>query len=344
MATTSNYSIYYPSSTDNIAPLESHFSTLATSVDTALVNNKFKSVATASALAALTASSYSGFVVTVQDSGAQWFSNGTTWSLHNIPEVANNTARSALYVSPVVPSFGDTVFNISTGMAETYYTLYNVSTNPGGASTAGWYAVDAVASTVYVRDSTRRDAIFTAPVQGMTVFNNALGWNETYYELYNVSTNPGGATPAGWYPNTGNLPKLSYGTNATLTIGTSPTAPSPMIFSTAVTQSVATGITFNATTGVATIVTPGIYRIYGQTHWQGTAAGTRAFYIVKNGTVFLTNYQQPSSPGGWPIIYSGKLVAGDTINLAMSAATATTTYPGGTYWSTFSMDYMGPAQ
>lgn len=43
-----------------------------------------------------------------------------------------------------------------------------------------------------------RDAKFPAPVQGTTVWRNDLAAEETYYELYNVSTNPGGRTPAGW--------------------------------------------------------------------------------------------------------------------------------------------------
>lgn len=39
MANTTNYSIYYPVATDSVAPLHTAFSTLATSVDTALQNN-----------------------------------------------------------------------------------------------------------------------------------------------------------------------------------------------------------------------------------------------------------------------------------------------------------------
>lgn len=45
MATTTR-GIYYPTSSDNIAPLESHFSALAGSVDTALAKSKSGSTAT----------------------------------------------------------------------------------------------------------------------------------------------------------------------------------------------------------------------------------------------------------------------------------------------------------
>jgi hypothetical protein len=43
-----------------------------------------------------------------------------------------------------------------------------------------------------------RDAKFPSPVQGTTVWRNDLGALQTYYGLYNVSTNPGGRTAAGW--------------------------------------------------------------------------------------------------------------------------------------------------
>ena len=44
-----------------------------------------------------------------------------------------------------------------------------------------------------------RDAKFPAPVQGTTVWRNDIGALETYFGLYNVSTNPGGRSAAGWY-------------------------------------------------------------------------------------------------------------------------------------------------
>lgn len=50
-----------------------------------------------------------------------------------------------------------------------------------------------------VADATARDALFPSPVQGNAVFRNDLGAVETYYGLYNSSTNPGGRDTAGWY-------------------------------------------------------------------------------------------------------------------------------------------------
>ena len=48
-----------------------------------------------------------------------------------------------------------------------------------------------------------RDALLPSPVQGDAVFRNDLGYIERYYALYNVSTNPGGLSVAGWYRDFG---------------------------------------------------------------------------------------------------------------------------------------------
>lgn len=56
--------------------------------------------------------------------------------------------------------------------------------------------------------STVRDSFFPNPKQGITCIRTDKGWTETYYELYNSSTNPSGAAIAGWYPVAGNLPRI----------------------------------------------------------------------------------------------------------------------------------------
>lgn len=52
-----------------------------------------------------------------------------------------------------------------------------------------------------VANGTERDAKFMAPTQGLQVWRDDLGAVETYYGLYNASTNPGGRDSAGWYVN-----------------------------------------------------------------------------------------------------------------------------------------------
>jgi len=50
-----------------------------------------------------------------------------------------------------------------------------------------------------VANQNERDAKFMAPTQGLQVWRDDLGAVETYFGLYNASTNPGGRDTAGWY-------------------------------------------------------------------------------------------------------------------------------------------------
>lgn len=64
-----------------------------------------------------------------------------------------------------------------------------------------------------------RDAYFGTPAteaarlalqaRGATTLRTDKGWTERYFATYNASTNPQGATPAGWYPIDGALPTFS---------------------------------------------------------------------------------------------------------------------------------------
>lgn len=45
-----------------------------------------------------------------------------------------------------------------------------------------------------------RDTIYPAPAQGNNVYRTDKGYFEAYYGTYNASSNPGGRSPAGWYP------------------------------------------------------------------------------------------------------------------------------------------------
>jgi len=50
-----------------------------------------------------------------------------------------------------------------------------------------------------VANAAERDAKFMSPYQGLQVWRDDLGAVETYYGLYNVSSNPGGRDTASWY-------------------------------------------------------------------------------------------------------------------------------------------------
>lgn len=89
MATTSNYSIYYPVATDSVAPLHTAFSTLATSVDTALDTNLkplTDKVQNGSYIAATyadrpTTGVANGATMFVTDTKARYYFDGTAWVL-----------------------------------------------------------------------------------------------------------------------------------------------------------------------------------------------------------------------------------------------------------------------
>lgn len=198
MATTTPDGIYYPTSTTQIAPLETQFSTLATSVQTALTARKRMTVADPAALDALSEATYSGYVVNVTSNGTQWFSNGTKWLLANVPDVVSSAARDALYTGSVTVNQGDTVFRDDLGYNETYFALYNVSTNPGGKTTAGWYPPSGFVPSFPTVAA--RTAGMTTLAQGMQSYIRDSNTYWTYYAVYNASTNPGGAAVAGWYP------------------------------------------------------------------------------------------------------------------------------------------------
>jgi hypothetical protein len=63
------------------------------------------------------------------------------------------------------------------------------------------YAVDQ--SVMVFASAAERTTELAAPSQGMMSFLNDSGTSWQYYELYDVSTNPGGAKTAGWYPTSG---------------------------------------------------------------------------------------------------------------------------------------------
>lgn len=74
-----------------------------------------------------------------------------------------------------------------------------------------------------------RNAIYPTPVQGNAVFRTDKGYEERFYAEYSAGGNPGGATPAGWYPTSGAKPafyatasgiSLASGTEIELTTGT----------------------------------------------------------------------------------------------------------------------------
>ena len=136
---------------------------------------------------------------------------------------------------------------------------------------------------VIVADAAARDVLYPSPVQGNAVFRNDRGWAEQYYGLYNASTNPGGANPAGWYPVNGRLPKIVLQLTGGITIGTSlavPTGTPTAIYNDG----------FAAPSGwVVTAPLDGLYKV---TYSVTTGSGGSALVIgeIRRGSTTGTRY------------------------------------------------------
>lgn len=167
-------------------------------------------------------------------------------------------------------NYGSFLSNTGGGQAHNNLQPYQVVNYIIKAS-AGWTAGDSelatrlgvvetrttsllTAAPVAVASASARDALYPTPAQGQSVFRSDTGWVETYYGLYNASTNPGGATPAGWYPTSGNMPQAKLVRNtATASFGA------------------------NAWTSVTNL-----------TFWQTEIAGSGGVTIESNGTLKTT--------------------------------------------------------
>jgi hypothetical protein len=141
------------------------------------------------------------------------------------------------------------------------------------------YAVDQ--STMVFASSAARTAALAAPSQGMISFLNDSGTTWYYAELYNASTNPGGASTAGWYPMSGSAVFMGTCGSFTTTNGVGADAGAtgnlytenidPLGWHSAVT---------NTQRIIPTI--PGVYRIASNAIFASNASGGRSLSIYKN--------------------------------------------------------------
>lgn len=155
------------------------------------------------------------------------------------------------------------------------------------------YAVDQ--SVMKFATTAARTSALAAPSQGMMSWIDATGSLEVYYELYNASTNPGGAITAGWYPVSG--ASLFYGTaTRSTTAGTVYTVG-------------ASGFTYteyidpygwhSAATNTERIIptVAGLYRATAAVQHGALGAGTRRVQIFKNTTATTGLSGSAVSPG-----------------------------------------------
>jgi hypothetical protein len=134
--------------------------------------------------------------------------------------------------------------------------------------------------------SAARTTALAAPSQGMVSWLNDSGTAWKYFELYNASTNPGGALVAGWYPMPGSGIFAASATKST-TNSTTETLGSAGFAYTEITDTLNW---HNAVTNPDRI-TPtiaGLYRVTPTIQWTASGAGTsRRLSFSKTGTLYF---------------------------------------------------------
>ena len=136
-----------------------------------------------------------------------------------------------------------------------------------------------------VATQAERDAKFMSPTQGLQVWRDDLGAVETYFGLYNASTNPGGRDTAGWYTTnrSGGLVQVKPGTVTIASGSGSANALGTISFTTA------TSVTFDGF-----IAKPNtLYRVVIQ--HTGSTNNANFIRFVKNGSVNSAGYYGAST-------------------------------------------------
>jgi hypothetical protein len=116
----------------------------------------------------------------------------------NYDKIDANIASTKIQATkPSTANAGDLWWDSNTGTLYLYYV---------DANSAQWVAATSDPVNIgVVANQTERDAQYPTPGQGMRVYRTDLGVTQTYYGLYNVSTNPGGRDVAGWYDTEKNV-------------------------------------------------------------------------------------------------------------------------------------------
>jgi hypothetical protein len=141
------------------------------------------------------------------------------------------------------------------------------------------YAVDQ--SVMVFADFADRTARVPSPSQGMLAFRNDLGFMSQYRELYNASTNPGGANSAGWYPVAGQA--MFFGTaGRSTTNNTVQNVGAAAYLYTEIVDPLSWHSTSTNTDRITTNI-GGVYRVTASCQWAAGATGNRRLRLTKNG-------------------------------------------------------------
>lgn len=169
-----------------------------------------------------------------------------------------------------------------------------------------------------------RIILYPAAVQGNLILRPDKGWIESYYALYNSSTNPAGAIGgAGWYPIAGSLPAVrvarASGLNTSGTINTFV----GIAWDTDIYNPI--GTMHNTSSNNSRLIAPvsGYYNVWGKT--RVTTAGQATIVIAKNGTQIGDTTVAGIAAGSNPFLATSDLVylnSGDYVEVLVSSSVA----------------------
>jgi len=130
---------------------------------------------------------------------------------------------------------------------------------------------------------TLRNTLYPSPTQGTQVNRTDKGWVEQYFTLFNATTNPVGANPAGWYPVAGLKPYAEF----TASSGSAVWSESPLGTSVVPYAALSDQSGWHGDASNPTRIKPGIagrYRITVSFRFQNSGSPTERFAkIIPNG-------------------------------------------------------------
>ncbi|PRY70194.1 hypothetical protein B0I08_101322 [Glaciihabitans tibetensis] len=153
-------------------------------------------------------------------------------------------------------------------------------------------------------NAAQRDLIYPPPTtqvgeialqaRGASVWRSDKGWTERFYGLHDATLNPAGVgVGAGWYPESGRMPRAAQHRMST-NLQTIPVAVmTPVTFPTATRSFETTGpalnweTSYNDESGQFYFPVAGLYRVDVQINWAGTTETSRRLVQIYN----------PSTPG-----------------------------------------------
>jgi hypothetical protein len=197
---------------------------------------------------------------------------------------------------------------------------------------------DAARDTYFGKPTTEAERL-ALQIQGPVVVRTDKGWTEQYYATYNAATNPQGATPAGWYPVSGQLPigVLAGGSDQSIPNAVSAMTPPTTLLP------VQSLVNMTGQAAVLTAPIAGLYRATANITWLNNATGARLIYFRDQAGAVRFSY----SAGGYATAQGTtgttvylKLVAGNTLSpvLYQNSGAALNAIALG---SQFALEYVG---